>query len=144
MSESRWILFRIHRQPGIHPGVEPAVEWMDILPTAIRELLCHTGTRSFVRSRAVSDDHAIVRDLLEVLIHFAGGNPDRTRKLLVRFRPCLRISRIDKRERLSPVQPFANLIYCNSCCLHNSHLSQDSGTRISRSEQICLAGAEMN
>ena len=92
---------------------------MNVFPTTIRELLCHTGTRCFVRSCAVCDDCTIVRNLVEMLFHFAGRYANRGGKFLVGFSPRLRISRINKRELFAPVQPFCDFIYYDSCCLHN-------------------------
>lgn len=97
---------------------------MRILPTAIGEFLCHTGTRSFVRSRAVSDHCTIVRNLADVLLQFVGRHADRTRQFPVRFRPRRWISRIDKRERLPAIQPLSYFVHCDSCCLHNALLLQ--------------------
>ena len=92
---------------------------MSIFPTAIREFLCHTGTRSLVRSRAVSDHRAIVRNFGEMLLDFVSGHPNRARQFLVRLRPRYRIARINKSERLAPIHPFADLVDCNSCSFHN-------------------------
>ena len=81
--QSRPRLLCIEREPGVLPRIEPAVKWMHILPTAIGEFLCHTGTRSLVRSSAVSDDGAIVRNLVQVLIDLVSGHPDRARQFLI-------------------------------------------------------------
>ena len=89
---------RIEREPGVLPRIEPAVKWVHVFPTAFGEFLCHTGTRSLVRSSAISDDCAIVRDLGEMLCHLVRGYPDRGRQFLISLAPCLRIPRIDKSE----------------------------------------------
>jgi hypothetical protein len=92
---------------------------MHILPTAIDEFLCHTGTRSFVRSSTVRDHRSIVWDLVEMLIDFLGGNAYRARQLLLSLSPRRRISRINKRELLPAVHPLSNFINRNSCRFHN-------------------------
>jgi len=92
---------------------------MHVFPTAIGKFLCHTGTRSLVRSSAVSDDGAIVRNLVDVLIHLVSGHSDRARQFLIGLRPRLRIPRIDKCEPFAAVQPFTNFVDCNSCNFHS-------------------------
>jgi hypothetical protein len=76
---------------------------MHILPTAIGKFLCHTGTRSLMRSSAVSNDCPIVRNFADVLIHLIGRHSDRSRQFLIGLSPRLRVARIEKRELLSAV-----------------------------------------
>jgi hypothetical protein len=95
---------------------------MHILPTAIREFLCHTGTRRLVRSRAVSNDGAIVWNFVGVLIDCVSRHSNRTGQFLIGLTPRLRISRIDKRELLAAIQPLCDLVHCNSCYLHAYYL----------------------
>src|SRR5215213_9583248 len=67
----------VYRQPGLPPGVEPAVERVNILPALLKQLERHTGARSFVRSGAVGDDRAAERYLFEVLLDLVRGHADR-------------------------------------------------------------------
>lgn len=114
---------RIEREPCIYPCIESAVERVDVLPTVIREFLCHTGTRSFVRSSTVGDNRSIVRDLIGVLIHFFGRHSNRAGQLPISLSPRRRIARIHKRELLAPVHPRRDFVDCNSCHFHNVLLS---------------------
>jgi len=112
-------LLRIRWQARINPRVESAIEWMHVLPTAIREFLCHTGTGPLARSSAVSDDSAVVRNLVEMLAYLIGRHSNGVWQLQVRLPPRLRISRINKRERLTTINPLANLVDCDSCSFHS-------------------------
>ena len=111
---------------------------MHILPTVIREFLCHTGTRSLVRSSAVSNYHSIVRNLVDVAVHFLRRHSDRTGQLLIGLSPRRRIARIDKRKLFPAIQPLRDFINCNSGNFHNVLLLHTEKTRISQTTQIYL------
>ena len=93
---------------------------MRVFPTAVEEILCHTGTRCFMRSSAVSDDRAIVGNLIQVLVDLVGRHSDRAWQFLIRLSPGLRVPRIDKSELLAAIHPLRNLVWCNSCCFHSA------------------------
>ena len=103
---------------------------MHILPTAIGEFLCHTGTRSLVRSSAVSDDCTIVRNLVDVLVDLVSGHPDRARQFLIRLCPGRGISRIQKRQPFAAVQTFTNFVDCDSCDFHSAFMALRDDTDI--------------
>jgi hypothetical protein len=91
---------------------------MHILPTAIRELLRHTGARCFVRSGAIGYDGAVLWNFIEVLSKLFLGHPDRIRQFLIRFRPGLRVSDVDKRELLAAIHPFFYFVGRDSGYFH--------------------------
>jgi hypothetical protein len=57
-----------------------------------------------------------------MLRDFLGGYSYRARQFLIGLPPRLRISRIDKRERLAAIQPLCDFVNCNSCCFHNMNV----------------------
>lgn len=131
---------RIERQPGLHPCIEPAVEWVHTFPTMIGKFLCHTGTGCFARSSAVSNNSAIMRNLVEVLINFLSRDSERAGQFLIRLSPRGRIPCIQKCELLTAVQPLCNFVSCNSCNFHGSELRTGRKRGYHELNKFLLAG----
>jgi hypothetical protein len=55
-----------------------------------------------------------------MLFELFSSDSDRSRQLTVRLPPSLRVSRINKRELLTPIQPLFYFIDRDSCCFHAS------------------------
>ena len=61
------------------PCFKATVEWMHVYPAARGQILRHPGVRSFARSSAVGNHRAVVRNLIEMLLEFVGGNSNSVR-----------------------------------------------------------------
>src|SRR5690349_3379745 len=91
---------------------------MHILPAMLHQHLRHTGARGLVRSSTVSNDGAITWNLVEVLLHFVGRNPNRARKFRRRLTPRSGIARIDERKHLATSHALFHFVNRNSRCFH--------------------------
>src|SRR3954452_21919270 len=106
------------RKSRLLPGVEPSIEWMDVLPTLVQQFLRRTGARCLVRSSTVCNDRPALSDLRQVRVHFIGWDTNGAGQFRCGFAPRLRVASIDERERLASRHAFFYFVGCYSCRFH--------------------------
>jgi len=95
---------------------------MHILPTAIRKLLRHTGARYLVRSGAIGYNGTVPGNLAEVLFKLSTEDSNGIRQFLIRLRPGLRVSDINKCELFTTIHAFAHFVDRDSGDFHTTSL----------------------
>ncbi len=111
--------FRLRRQAGLHPCVEPAEQRAHVCPAVVQQHLRHTGARMFLRSGAVGHHEPALRDFVEVRFHLVWRHANRSGNSRLRALPGVIRARVDERDRLAPVQSTLELIYRDALWFHD-------------------------
>ena len=68
---------RVHREPGISPSCEPALQDREMAEALSSQSMCHPGTGCLSGSRTVQDDLRVWRQVAGALWSLLKGHPNR-------------------------------------------------------------------
>jgi hypothetical protein len=101
--------FFLQRIAGVNPGIEAALEGIDVLEAVVPEYLRRPGARGFLVSGAIGDNEAVAGYLVEVRHQFAVVDAPGPRYHYIRRPPVVHVPGIDKENRLAGVKSFPDL-----------------------------------
>ena len=103
---------------GLLPRVESSLKNSHFFEADISQSSCRTGTRSFLRSRAIGNNQLVARQLVGMKLDLVRGDSQGARQFLIGLSPGFFVSRIDQYSFLTTLDPIYKINRSNSRWLH--------------------------